>query len=210
MTALYRYFLQSPNFPGLSLLTLVAFWFNYWASTTLTASYITSKFPVPYYTAQLSFSPEKLKIWYSTLLEQGTFDVYLQTQHIDSLFILSTLLLHFLALVLISRLFTTGSKGRKVMVVCALISTIAPISDQMENLLSYIMLANPTGFFDSLAYIYSTFAAIKFFFFVFAYTAAPLGLIAGVISTVRNRYKCRQPSIQQHAFPIQPQAKPQN
>ncbi len=197
MKTLYRFFLDSPKTLILGLLTLLAFAFNYWASTTLTASYIESKFPVPYYVAQLSFSPEKLKAWYSILQEQGTFDVYVLTQHIDSLFILSTLLLHCFVLVLISRLFAANSKGRKIMVVCALISSIAPISDQLENLVSYIMLANPDNFVDGLAYIYSSFAATKFAFFVFAYVVAPVGLIAGVINLILNRYKQGQHMHQQ-------------
>lgn len=75
------------------------------------------------------------------------------------------------------------------MVVCALISAIAPISDQLENLVSYVMLANPADFADVLAYIYSSFAATKFAFFVFAYIVAPLGLIVGVISRIINRSK---------------------
>lgn len=192
MKTLYRFFLDSPKTLTLGLLTVMAFAFNYWASTTLTASYIESKFPVPYYVAQLSFSPEKLKAWYSALHEQGTFDIYVLTQHIDSLFILSTLLLHCFALVLISRLFAFNSKGRKIMVTCALISCIAPISDQLENLVSYIMLANPTGFVDGLAYIYSSFAATKFVFFVFAYVVAPVGLISGMINLILNRYQQTQ------------------
>ncbi len=189
MRSLYRYLLESPKTLSLGLLTLVSFGFNAWASKTLTASYVASKFPVPYFVAQLSFSPEKLKGWYSSLIEQGTFNVYLQTQHIDSLFILSTLMLHGFALVLISRLFAANSKGRKIMVACALISAIAPISDQLENLVSYVMLANPTNFADGLAYIYSSFAATKFAFFVFAYITALLGLIGGVITTLTDRYK---------------------
>lgn len=199
MKTLYHYLLNSPKTLMLSLLTLMAFAFNYWAANTLTRSYIASKFPVPYYVAQLSFSPEKLKAWYNMLLEQGTFDVYVLTQHIDSLFILSTLLLHCFVLVLISRLFAANSKGRKIMVICALISAIAPISDQLENLVSYIMLANPTGFADGLAYIYSSFAAIKFAFFVFAYAAAPLGLLTGFISLILHRYKQGQQTTQQYS-----------
>jgi hypothetical protein len=198
MKTLYRYFLNTPETLTLGLLTLMAFVFNYWASTTLTASYIASKFPVPYYVAQLSFSPEKLRAWYSTLIELGTFDVYLKTQHFDSLFILSVLLLHGFALVLISRLFAADSKGRKILVICALISAIAPISDQLENLVSYVMLANPDSFASILAYIYSSFAATKFAFFVFAYIAAPLGLITGLISLVLHRFINGQQVIQQN------------
>lgn len=187
MKSLYRYFLNAPTSLTLILLTPAAFIFNLWASKTLTASYIASKFPVPYFVAQLSFNPEQLKAWYSSLIELGTFDVYVRTQHIDSLFILSVLMLHGFALVLISRLFPANSKGRKIMVVCALISAIAPIADQLENLVSYIMLANPTDFMNGLAYIYSSFAAIKFAFFVFAYVTAPIGLLAGLISLIKRR-----------------------
>lgn len=196
MKTLYRYFLASPKTLTLFVLTLIAFAFNYWASTTLTASYIESRFPVPYYVAQLSFDPEKLKTWYSELQQLGTFDTYVLTQHIDSLFILSVLMLHGFALVLLSRLFATNSKGRKIMVACALISAIAPISDQLENLVSYIMLANPANFADGLAYIYSGFAATKFAFFVFAYIVAPLGLIAGLVSRLINRYQQARPAQQ--------------
>jgi len=197
MKSLYRYFLNAPTTLTLILLTPAAFLFNLWASKTLTASYIASKFPAPYFVAQLSFNPEQLKAWYSSLIELGTFDVYVRTQHIDSLFILSVLMLHGFALVLISRMFAANTKGRKIMVICALISAIAPIADQLENLVSYVMLANPRDFADSLAYIYSSFAAIKFAFFVFAYVTAPVGLVAGLISMVLRRRKT--PMISQHA-----------
>ncbi len=197
MKSLYRYFLNAPTTLTLILLTPAAFLFNLWASKTLTASYIASKFPAPYFVAQLSFNPEQLKAWYSSLIELGTFDVYVRTQHIDSLFILSVLMLHGFALVLISRMFAANTKGRKIMVICALISTIAPIADQLENLVSYVMLANPRDFADSLAYIYSSFAAIKFAFFVFAYVTAPVGLIAGLISMIIRSKKT--PMISQHA-----------
>lgn len=197
MKSLYRYFLNSPTTLTLMLLTPAAFIFNMWASKILTASYIASKFPVPYFVAQLSFNPGQLKIWYGALLEQGMLDKYLQTQHIDSLFILSTLLLHGLALLLISRLFAANSKGRKIMVICALISAIAPIADQLENLVSYVMLANPRDFLGGLAYLYSSFAAIKFAFFVFAYVTATIGLVGGLISVIiRSK---QSPLISQHA-----------
>jgi hypothetical protein len=187
MKSLYRYFLHAPKTSNLFILTIAALIFNLWASQILTASYAASKFPVPYFVAQLSFSPEQLKTWYGTLLEQGMLDNFVLTQHIDTLFIVSTLMLHSLALVFISRLFAEDSKGRKIMVISALIAAIAPACDQMENLVSYIMLANPKDFFNGLAYIYSSFAAIKFAFFVFAYIAAPIGLVTGLISKIKRR-----------------------
>ncbi|HOY21806.1 MAG TPA: hypothetical protein PK002_01560 [Cellvibrio sp.] len=197
MKSLYRYFLNAPTTLTLILLTPAAFIFNLWASNILTESYIASKFPVPYFVAQLSFNPEQLKTWYGVLIEQGMLDKFLQTQHIDSLFIVSTLLLHCVVLLLISRLFAANSKGRKIMVICALISAIAPACDQLENLVSYVMLANPRDFFSGLAYIYSSFAAIKFAFFVFAYVTAAIGLVAGLISVIIRSKK--SPMISQHA-----------
>lgn len=189
MKSLFRYFQHSPKALTLAVLTVVSFAFNTWASSALTARYIASKFPVPYFEAQLSFSGEKLKGWYAALEQMGTFDLYLRTQHFDSVFIVSVLMLHGCALLLISRLFAAGSRGRKVMVVCAMLSAIAPLSDQLENLVSYVMLADAGGFANWLAYVYSSFAATKFAFFVFAYLAAPLGLVAGLISQGVSRYK---------------------
>lgn len=181
MNAIYRYFLNSPKIFTLGALTTASFLFNLWTDKILTANYIASKFPVPFFTAQLSFDPEKIKAWYAFLINEGTLDQYIHTQNIDSLFILSTLFLHGFGLLLISRLFSAEAKGRHIMVICALISAIAPLSDQLENLVSYVMLANPSGFSDALAYLYSTFAATKFVFFVFAYLAAPIGLVIGLI-----------------------------
>ena len=192
MKSIYRYFLNSPTAARLAVLTALSLAFNAWISKTLAASHAASRFPVPYFEAQLSFSGEKLKGWYALLNEMGTFDVYLRTQHLDSLFILSVLMLHGLALLLISRLFASGSRGRRIMVICPLVSAITPLSDQLENLVSYVMLANPTGFADGLAYLYSSFAATKFAFFVFAYVAAPLGLIAGLANLAIRRYRQSQ------------------
>jgi hypothetical protein len=189
MTSLYRYLHRSPNAVALAVLTVIALVFNLWASSALTARYVASRFPVPYYEAQLSFSADKLKAWYATLQQLGTVDAYLHTQHFDSVFILSVLMLHGAALLLISRLFAAGSRGRKLMVACALLSAIAPLSDQLENLVSYMMLADPAGFPSWLAYVYSSFAATKFAFFVFAYVAAPLGLLLGVINQGLARHR---------------------
>lgn len=179
MRNLYRYFLKSPGAPALLGLGVLAGVFNGWATALLNASYAASRFPVPYYEAQLSFSAEKIKGWYAFLVQSGTLDRYVSTQHIDTLFILSTLLLHLLALLLVSRLFAEESKGRRVMVVCAMLSAIAPLSDQLENLVSYVMLADPAGFPDFLVYLYSSLASWKFAMFAFAYLAASVGVVVG-------------------------------
>jgi hypothetical protein len=177
-----------PSVQVLFFIVVAAFAFNVYASRILNESYAQSLFPVPYYEAQLSFSAEKLKGWYGFLIENGTLDVYVRTQHIDFLFILSVLLLHVSALLLISRLFKKGGRWRRAMIYCALLAALAPAADAAENAVSYIMLANPLGFPGWLALIYSSFAALKFAMFTFAYIAAAIGLVAGIFCFLKNSF----------------------
>jgi hypothetical protein len=184
---LHQRLLSRPGTAALAVFTAAALAFNPYATEILNASYAASGFPVPYYEAQLSFSAEALKGWYAQLVAGGTLQAYIQTQHIDSLFILSTLLLHVGALALAARLFPAGTRGRSLMVTAALVSAIAPIADQAENLVSYGMLANPAGFADGLALVYSGFASLKFAMFVFAYLALTVGVLAAAVRFVMRR-----------------------
>lgn len=172
---------NQPATVWLAVGTLVAVAFNTFATQILNASYAKSLFPVPYFEAQLSFDAAKLKAWYAYLVDHGTLGTYVQTQHIDFVFIVSVLMLHGLALLLISRLFDEGSRLRRWMVVAALLSVLAPLFDALENLVSYVMLANPTDFAEGWAMVYSSFAASKFAMFSFAYVAAALGTVLGLV-----------------------------
>jgi hypothetical protein len=178
MQRFINHWTDRPSTPVLAIAATGALLFNQAATAWLNQSYAASKYPVPYYVAQLSFSAQKIKGWYASMLQTNTLDVYVRTQHIDFVFIASTLLLHFLVLVLVSRAFSTGSRGRTWMVWCAAISAVAPVADAMENLVSYVMLAQPTSFPDWLAIPYSSFSSIKFAFFCLAYLSIPVGLIA--------------------------------
>ena len=164
----------------LGIIVLFAFAFNLAASQWLNASYASSKFPVPYFEAQLSFDHLKLKTWYAALTALGTLSIYTQTQHIDFVFIISVLLLHFFALLFAAKLIPASSKWHKLSLIAALASTIAPLADALENLVSYLMLLNPIDFNSYLALIYSSFAAVKFAFFTFAYIALAVSLVAAV------------------------------
>jgi len=182
-------FREKPGIAVLVVITLLAALFNVYSTKILNASYEESKFPVPYFEAQLSFSAEKIKSWYAYLIEQNTLGIYKRTQHIDFIFMLSVLLLHFSALVLVSRLYPRESLGRKVMIICAFISVLAPLSDVLENLVSYVMLASPVDFPNWLVYPYSGFAAFKFAMFTFAYIAAALGILFAAGSFVKSSIK---------------------
>lgn len=170
-----------PSTAGLGWLSLLALIANLLATRWLQASYALSRFPVPYHEAQLSFSAVRLKQWYAQLIEWGTLDVYLRTQYIDHVFIATVLVLHVAVLLWVSRLFPASHRGRRLLVGAALLSTVAPLADTLENLVSYGMLANPAGFPDALAWGYSGLAAIKFALFTFAYVAVPLGVVTGLL-----------------------------
>ena len=156
---------------------LLALLFNFWATDLLNVAYAASGFPVPYWEAQLSFDHQKLKGWYAVLQGNNAIGLYLYTQYVDFVFIASILALHTSALVVVSRTLPAASKSRQLMLWAALLSAIAPLSDALENGISFIMLANPTSFEPVLALAYSSSATIKFAMFSFAYVAAGGGLL---------------------------------
>jgi hypothetical protein len=169
-----------------SLMALTAVFLNFWATYELNAAYAASGFPVPYWQAQLSFDHLKLKDWYATLIEQGSLGLYLHAQYVDFLFIASVFVMHAAVLVVIARLHPIASKSREVMLWAALLSTFAPLFDALENLVSFVMLADPLAFQPALALVYSSLAAGKFAMFTFAYLAAPIGLLWAMYLVLRN------------------------
>ena len=197
MTNLFQQWQSKFTAPQLMVIGLLALLFNFWVTDLLNASYASSGFPVPYWQAQLSFDANKLKSWYQILIERGTLDRYIQTQHIDFVFIASVLILHIVVLLAISRALPANSGLRRAMIIAAMLSAIAPIADALENGISYIMLANPADFAEGLAWIYSSLAAVKFAMFTFAYLAAILGLICAAWLLVSRRIQARKIGVRQ-------------
>lgn len=197
MTNLFQQWQSKFTAPQLMVIGLLALLFNFWATDLLNASYASSGFPVPYWQAQLSFDANKLKGWYQILIERGTLDRYIQTQHIDFVFIASVLILHIVVLLAISRALPANSGLRRAMIIAAMLSAIAPIADALENGISYIMLANPADFAEGLAWIYSSLAAVKFAMFTVAYLAAILGLVCAAWLLVTRRILARKIGVRQ-------------
>lgn len=169
-----------------SLVALAAVFLNLWATHELNAAYAASGFPVPYWQAQLSFDHLKLKGWYAALVEQGNLELYLHAQYVDFLFIASVLLLHAAVLIVVARLHPVASRSRQLMLWAALLSAGAPLFDALENLVSFVMLADPVAFQPALALVYSSLALGKFAMFTFAYVAAPVGLVWAVYLALRG------------------------
>ena len=197
MTNLFQQWQSKFTAPQLMVIGLLALLFNFWVTDLLNASYASSGFPVPYWQAQLSFDANKLKGWYQILIERGTLDRYIQTQHIDFVFIASVLILHIVVLLAISRALPANSGLRRAMIIAAMLSAIAPIADALENGISYIMLANPADFAEGLAWIYSSLAAVKFAMFTVAYLAAILGLVCAAWLLVTRRILARKIGVRQ-------------
>jgi len=191
-----RYQLQDRLSTGtLGAVSGVALLLNLAATAWLNASYAASKFPVPYHVAQLSFDAQRIKGWYGDLIDQGTLGLYVQTQLIDFAFIATVLVLHVSVLWWVSRLFVAGSRGRRWMVGAGVLSAIAPLADAAENLVSFVMLADPVGFPDSWALVYSSLAAVKFAFFTLAYAVLPVGVVAGLWQRWMQRRSPGEPAL---------------
>ena len=146
----------------------------------LDASYARSQFPVPFYEGQTTFDAAELKGYYQHMIERGTLDVYLHTQRIDYVFMataaVSLFLLSAAALRTIPKALRGGWLGRLGRALLWIFPAAAPF-DAAENGVSFVMLADPTGFADWLVYPYSSFAVVKFTLFAGCYLWA-IGSIA--------------------------------
>ena len=147
------------------------------SNSVLDASYRESQHPVGYAEGQTTFSAETIRGYYQTMTEAGTLDIYWRTQFIDFAFIASVILVGLFVPTLIGR-FCKASKAAKVLTMLATPAVVVGATfDIAENLVSFVMLANPASFADWLAYLYSGLAAAKF-------AAIGLGVIALALSVV--------------------------
>ena len=165
---------------GAAISTIVGF---NWIKGQLDASYAASKHPVDFATGQTAFSGDAIKGYYTHMLELGTLDIYRSTQWIDFGFILAMACMGIFVCTLIARISREGSWGRRIGVLAGLFALTGAMSDAIENVWSFIMLANPTDFANWLAIPYSTFAALKFA----SITLAMLGLIISTALATAGR-----------------------
>lgn len=169
-------FLDPTDIRLLWIYTAIAFSLHKLAQLWLDSSYAASKFPVPFYVGQTAFDGQIIKGYYQHLLNEGTLDIYIQTQFIDFAFIVSAYAFLLLLLASATRLMKPG-KLKNLSWVLTFVFSSAPIFDVLENAVSFIMLANPLTFPDWLAYPYSTFAVTKFGLWGLAYSWAGVAII---------------------------------
>jgi len=132
------------------------------SNTVLDASYAASRYPVPYAVGQTAFSGEKLRAYYSYMLEQGTLNIYWQTQFIDFAFIAAMFIAGLVVSLFLARLHKKGSALYKMSLAAAIIVPLGALFDVAENFVSFVMLSQPLAFPNWLALVYSGFAVLKF------------------------------------------------
>ena len=124
-------------------------------------SFATTNYPVSLLEGQLAFDGAAIKSHYAALLAQGTFDRFVLTQVIDFAWIIGLMFTLFFAHIAIARGQPAGSSWRQFALRLAVVAPLIAASDALENAISFLMLADPHGFPDWLAPLYSGFATIK-------------------------------------------------
>jgi hypothetical protein len=104
----------------------------------------------------------RLDASYAAMSDFGTLDIYWITQIIDFGFILAMLCMGLFVCTFISRLGRYASWSRFCGLLAGVSIALGAISDAIENLWSFVMLADPQGFSNWLAFPYSGFAVLKF------------------------------------------------
>ncbi len=157
------------------------------SSYFLEKSYMQSQFPVSYFEQQTSFNAPKMKEWYAYMIDQGTFELYIQTQLIDFLFIATVIFAGFTLWSFTANLHPKthvfNTWGQQL----AFALPIAGIFDVLENLVSLIMIENPVDFAASIVIPYSTFAVLKFTCWAVGLVWLLLSIVA--LPIIRIRFK---------------------
>lgn len=172
-------------------LAVVAFLGFGQVKSKLDALYAASQHPVDFATGQTGFDAALLKGYYAHMQAQGTLDVYIATQRFDFLFMAALALFGLVLGTLVARLSGQGTAlgtwGRRMGLLAALSAIAGAGMDAMENLVSFVMLAQPQDFAAWLALVYSGFASVKFALIALAMGAVLISLILAALSRLLRK-----------------------
>jgi hypothetical protein len=146
--------------------------------------YVQSQFPVSFFVGQTTFDAAELKSYYAVLLERGTLTKYFWVQIADYVF-MATVFISFFALMAAVYRSLPQIHGLKVIGwAMVFIAPMAAVFDALENLVSFLFIANPQDFADWLVQPYSMFAVIKFALFGIAYLWISASIIISLVNKV--------------------------
>ena len=160
-----------------------------WVKGKLDASYAASRHPVDYATGQTSFSGDAIKGWYKVMTDAGTLDIHRQTQLIDFGFIAGMIAIGLFGGLLLARAWRSGSLARKAALFTATIVPAGALFDAAENVVSFVMLANPADFANWIALPYSALASLKFACITMGMAGVLVSLLAGAVGRILNKPK---------------------
>ncbi|MEM9612271.1 MAG: hypothetical protein AAGA59_05035 [Actinomycetota bacterium] len=133
-------------------------------NTVLNELYARSGFPVSYAEGQTTFDGGRLKEFYAVVLDEGSMGFYWATQLFDYVFMAAFALFGLAAASRLVRAAEARSQPRTATLAAAGAGAAVAGAglDAIENLISFVMLAQPRTFADWIALPYSTAAAAKF------------------------------------------------
>ena len=153
----------------------------------LDKSYADSEFPVPFYEGQTTFDALETKRHFQVLLDHGTLDMFWQTQLIDFVYIFATFVFTVLVMAAIYKMLAYSTSLQRFSWLMLLLMPLNAIMDVLENLVSFAMLANPTGFADWLVIPYSSFAVAKFALYLIGYIWIVVAVLIKLTHSMRGR-----------------------
>lgn len=144
--------------------------------------YAASGHPVDLATGQLTFDGAAIFGYYETMRGAGTFGTYVQTQLFDFAFIASVIVFGICFGTLIARMGKPRSATFLMGLGAAFFAFTGGTFDALENMMSFWLMQFDTAIPQVLAYVYSSFAALKFISLTLAMALALTGLVTGLIS----------------------------
>jgi len=161
-------------------------------NAALNASYAASNHPVAYAEGQTTFDGARIKGFYATMDQAGTLDIYTWTQILDFGFIAAVALVGICIGSLLRRVNRPGSRSAQAGRLMTIAALAGASFDALENVVSFVMLAQPQSFANWLAIPYSTFAVIKFGFISVAMIAMAVSFIGWLATGSRAAIASRR------------------
>ena len=173
------------------ILTAVSFAAYRISNIILDASYARSKFPVPFFEGQTAFDGDLIKSYYQFMIDAGTLNIYWQTQLIDFIFIASFFLFGMIMPLLVRRLYKVRTIPYRIATLVATLIPLGTIFDVLENLVSFVMLAQPLTFPNWIAIIYSSLATLKFASIGLGFMLLLASVVWFVVATIINHFRTK-------------------